>query len=52
VATAKVNQTTKKKSIRVYGLLTDFHYFRFFSYDPVQGRFYFDEEITAAGKRE
>ncbi|KAH9887284.1 hypothetical protein C8Q73DRAFT_259164 [Cubamyces lactineus] len=38
--------------VRIYGLLTDRTRFAFFSYDPSQRRFSFDQEYLASGPRE
>jgi hypothetical protein len=45
-AATKANQNAGFGSLRIYGLLTDMSYFRFYSYNPVEEQFFTDGVIT------
>jgi hypothetical protein len=46
-ATAKVNKQANLEGLRVYGILTNFNRFSFYSYDPISNRFCQDHEILS-----
>ena len=51
-AAAEMNRTARFEGLRVYGLLTDLTTFKFYSYDPIQKKFAFDETIIVNVSRE
>ncbi|KAF9509088.1 hypothetical protein BS47DRAFT_1301961, partial [Hydnum rufescens UP504] len=51
LSAAEMNKELSFKNLRVYGLLTDFLQFRFYSYDPFQAKFCMDEIITIGSER-
>jgi hypothetical protein len=51
-AAAEMNKYAKFEGIRVHGLLTNLDSFHFYSYDPVQRRFAFDESLQASSIRQ
>jgi hypothetical protein len=51
-AAAEMNKDAKSEGLCVHGLLTDLTSFCFYSYNPVQKRFAFDEMLVANTKRE
>lgn len=51
-AAAEINKKVNFEGLRVYGLLTDLQRFHFYSYDPSQRRFAFDETLQAGNERE
>ena len=50
-AAAKINSEIDFDGLRIYGLLTDAYKFSFYSYDPKNKKFCFDEEILISNKR-
>jgi len=48
---AEVNKSTDFKGLCVYGLLTNFLYFNFYSFDPSTNQFCFDETIITNVQR-
>ncbi|EKM61585.1 uncharacterized protein PHACADRAFT_204752 [Phanerochaete carnosa HHB-10118-sp] len=51
LSAATINQE-RKLHARVHGLITDQSRFTFYSYDPLQERFFFDENFFTGGPRE
>lgn len=47
-AAAERNKSINFGGLCVYGLLTDFDHFIFYSFDPVANRFFFDEHILVS----
>jgi hypothetical protein len=47
-----MNKEAEFEGLRVHGLLTDLQSFRFYSYDPIQKRFAFDETLLANAQRD
>jgi len=50
-AAAEMNKSIDVKELRIYGLLTDLVRFAFYSYDPTNNRFCYDETIFVNNKR-
>jgi len=51
LSAAEVNKSINIKGLRIHGLLTNLIEFKFYSYDPLTNRFYFDEYIVTNGQR-
>ena len=51
LAAALLNERRKFRGLRIYGLLTDLSRFHFYSYDPVQNKFYTDDKILVDNNR-
>lgn len=42
-AAAETKKSNNRSGSRIYGILTNFDQFNFYSYDPATNKFYFDE---------
>jgi hypothetical protein len=51
-AAAKMNQKAKFEGLHVHGLLADLQVFHFYSFDPTQEKFAFDETLLANASRD
>ncbi len=45
-ATAEMNRLNECGGSRIYGILTNFDQFNFYSYNPATNKFYFDETMV------
>ncbi|KAI0248593.1 hypothetical protein BJV78DRAFT_1276522 [Lactifluus subvellereus] len=52
LSAAEMNKQAKFEGLRVHGLLTDLQCFYFYSYDPIQKRFAFDEMLLVNTTRD
>lgn len=51
-AAAEMNKKVKYEGLRVHGLLTDLQTFHFYSYNPTEKIFSFDETLVIHGTRD
>jgi hypothetical protein len=47
-----MNKSLKFKDLRIHGLLTDLRSFHFYSYDPIEKRFAYDDMLVANATRD
>ncbi len=51
-AAAEQNKNAEFEGLRIHGLLTDLRTFYFYSFDPIEMRFAFDETLQADASRD